>query len=207
MSRQIERPCRFGFPKPEAPITYMSEDHHVTYRRGVADCMVNKYNHYLLATFRTIMDIQYNDDGPQAIRYLAKYMSKDDYSTSVSFEKKGQQGYRQKQAHVVKESGHLKTRVIGEVEATTYDLLGWKKHYNSRNVIFLNTGLYNYDSLRIRNDIHDLPQDSGDVFAKTRVFIYEKRDGADTLTMPQFFFCFYIRHSQATSNEEETAIQ
>jgi len=152
--------------------------------------MVNSYNPYLLATtFRTNMDIQYND-GPQAVRYLAKYMAKDDYSTLV-YVGKNNQGYHQKSSFV-KETEHLKSRIIGAVEAT-YDLLGWHKHSNSRNVLFINTGLYGYDSLKIRNDLNELPPDSEDVFAKEPIQkIYEKRDGAKKLTVPQFFFCRYI---------------
>jgi hypothetical protein len=177
----------------------MDENHIVTYKRGVSDCMVNNYNPYLLAVFRTNMDIQYND-GPQAVRYLAKYMAKDDYSTSISFKNVGKsnQGYYQKSSFV-KESDHLKTRIIGAVEAT-YDLLGWHKHGNSRKVVFINTGLYNYDSLRISDDIKELPEDSEDIYAKSHVHIYEKRYGAEELTLTQFF-CFYIRESQIKDDE------
>lgn len=99
--------------------------------------MVNNYSPYLLATFQTNMDIQYND-GLQAVRYLANYMAKDDYSTHVNIGK-ANQGYHQKSSFV-KESEHLKSSIIGGVEAT-YDLLGWHKHGNSRNVICINTGL------------------------------------------------------------------
>lgn len=76
----------------------MDTDHRVIYRRGVGNCMVNNYNPYLLATFRTNMDIQYND-GPQAVRYLAKYMAKDDYTTHVQI-RKSKQGYHQKSSFV-----------------------------------------------------------------------------------------------------------
>lgn len=201
---KIDNPCRFGFPKPESPITHIEADHTIIYRRGVNDCMVNNYSPYLLATFRTNMDIQYND-GPQAVKYLAKYLAKDDYSTLVSLEKKGEQGYRQKSSFT-KESDHLKARIISAVEAT-YDLLGRHKHANSRNVMFLNTGLYSYDSLRIRSDFRDLSEDSEDLFAKTNVMIYEEQNGADLLTLPQFF-CFYVRESLAAKdNEEKSALE
>ncbi|CEP08663.1 hypothetical protein, partial, partial [Parasitella parasitica] len=129
-------------------------------------------------------------------------MSKDDYGTSVSFESK-EQGYRQKSAFV-KEAEHLKTRIVGAIEAT-YDLLGWHKHSNSRSVVFLNTGLYSYDSLRVRTDVKELNEDSEDIYAKTSVFIYEKRDGAKKLTLPEFF-CFYNR-SSGDNNNESTLLQ
>ncbi|CEP09614.1 hypothetical protein [Parasitella parasitica] len=197
---QPDRPCRFGFPKPQSPVTYMDENHQVIYRRDVTDCMVNNYNPYLLAVFRANMDIQYND-GPQAVRYLAKYMAKDDYSTTVTFKNVGKsnQGHYQKSAYV-KESEHLKTRIVGAVEAV-YDLLGWHKHSNSRNVLFLKTALIGHSSLRIRDDIKQLPQDSEDIYAKTQIEIYENRDGAKNLTLPEFF-CFYIRKSQAPEDTE-----
>ncbi|KAG1059719.1 hypothetical protein G6F63_012548 [Rhizopus arrhizus] len=50
--------------------------------QDVGDAYVNNYNPYLLAVFRTSMDIQYND-GPQAVRYLAKYLAKDDYEAKI----------------------------------------------------------------------------------------------------------------------------
>ncbi|KAL9552631.1 hypothetical protein MBANPS3_003665 [Mucor bainieri] len=156
-------------------------------------------------TFRANMDIQYNG-GSQAICYLAKYMAKNDYSTSVSFKGAGKsdQGYYQKIGYV-KGTDHLKTRIIGAVEAT-YNLLSLnKKHCNSRNVIFINTALFGFDSLCINySDIHDLPEDSTDIFAKSQVQVYEKRDGAKNLTMPEFY-CFYIRTSRA-SDEETNAV-
>lgn len=179
----------------------MDEDHQVIYKRDVTDCMVNNYNPYLLSVFRTNMDIQYND-GPQAVRYLAKYMAKDDYSTSVSFKNLGKpnQGHYQKSSYI-KESEHLKTRIVGAVEAV-YDLQGWHKHSNSRNVIFIKTALRGHSSLRIRDDVKSLPEDSEDIYTKSQVEIYEKRFGGDDLTLPKFY-CYYV--PKTTSDEDPEA--
>lgn len=59
------------------------------------------------------------------------------------------------------------------VEAVHY-LLGWHKHSNSRNVVFIKTTLYGYSSLRIRDDVKDIPQESEDIYTKVHVEVYEK---------------------------------
>ena len=74
--------CRFGYLKPVVPATSLDSDSRCVYKRDVGDAYVNNYNPYLLATFRTSMDIQYSD-GPQAVRYLAKYLAKDDYEAKL----------------------------------------------------------------------------------------------------------------------------
>lgn len=195
------RKCRFGFPKPYTPVTVLEEDQRCVYKRGVADAMVNNYNPYLLSVFRTSMDIQYNC-GPQAVRYLAKYLAKDDYQTKVMLKsiRKSGEGYYQKSSYI-SDTEHYKTRIVGAVEAT-YDIMGWHKHRNSRNVLFLNTGLINHDSRRLRDDIKELDENSSDIFAKTHIQIYEKRNGARTLTMPEFY-CFYNRGG-GSSNSNNT---
>lgn len=73
---------RFGYPKPYAPATVLDPEHRCTYQRDVGDAYVNNYNPYLLAVFRTFMDIQYND-GPEAVRYLANYLAKDDDEAKI----------------------------------------------------------------------------------------------------------------------------
>ncbi|KAL9538528.1 hypothetical protein PS6_011531 [Mucor atramentarius] len=160
----------------------MGDDHHrVTYyRRDVRDCMVNNYNNrYLLATFRANMEIQYND-GTQAVRYLAKYMAKGDLQ-HFCFSPKAR-------------STRLSSKISLSQRIRSFeDKNNW--------CLFLNTGLYNYDSLRIRSDFRDSPEESEDIFAKISVFVYEKREGADMLTLPPFF-CFYIRESQASEDTE-----
>lgn len=162
------RKCRFGFPKPYAPETEMDADHRCTYRRDVGDGMVNNYNPYLLATFRTSMDIQYND-GPQAVRYLAKYLAKDDYEAKVLLKNVQQKnsGYYKKTSFV-SEKDHYTTRIVGSVEAA-YDVMGWHKHRNSRGVIFLNTNLVTQDTRRIKNDIKDLDENTTEIYMRTHV--------------------------------------
>lgn len=114
------------------------------------------------------MDIQYND-GPQAVRYLAKYLAKDDYGAKVILKnmKNSKTGYFKKPDYVT-DRDHYSTRIVGSVEAC-YDVLGWHKHGNSRNVIFLNTNLINGDSRRIRDDIKDIHEDCEEIYAKTHV--------------------------------------
>lgn len=162
------RKCRFGFPKPYAPETEMDADHRCTYRRDVGDGMVNNYNPYLLATFRTSMDIQYND-GPQAVRYLAKYLAKDDYEAKVLLKNVQQKnsGYYKKTSFV-SEKDHYTTRIVGSVEAA-YDVMGWHKHRTSRGVIFLNTNLVTQDTRRIKNDIKDLDENTTEIYMRTHV--------------------------------------
>lgn len=98
------------------------------------------------------MDIQYNN-GPQAVRYLSKYLAKDDYEPQILLKNIQQQnqGYYKRTSYVT-EREHYATRIVGAVEAT-YDVLGWRKHSNSRNVIFINTNLLGQDSKRLRDDI------------------------------------------------------
>lgn len=114
------------------------------------------------------MDIQYND-GPQAVRYLAKYLAKDDYEAKILLKNIQQQnqGYYKRTSYV-SEREHYATRIVGAVEAT-YDVLGWRKHSNSRNVIFINTSLLGQDSKRLRDDIKDIDSSSNEIFARTHV--------------------------------------
>lgn len=141
------------------------------YKRDVVDGMVNNYNPYLLAVFRTSMDIQYNA-GPQAVRYLAKYLAKDDYEAKILLKNVQQKesGFYKKSSYV-SENEHYSTRIVGSVEAT-YDVMGWHKHSNSRGVIFINTNLVTQDTRRIKNNIKDLPADSTDIYMTTPVGKY-----------------------------------
>ncbi|KAG1487321.1 hypothetical protein G6F52_012811 [Rhizopus delemar] len=160
--------CRFGYPKPYSPVTFLDSEHRCTYKRDVGDAYVNNYNPYLLAVFRTSMDIQYND-GPQAVRYLAKYLAKDDYEAKILLKniQVQNQGYYKRTTYV-SEREHYSTRIVGAVEAT-YDIMGWRKHSNSRNVIFLSTSLLGQDTRRLREDIKDLTEDDDQIFSLTPV--------------------------------------
>ncbi|KAG2210441.1 hypothetical protein INT47_002383 [Mucor saturninus] len=166
-----KRKCRFGFPKPFVPETEYDKEGHCMYKRDVVDGMVNNYNPYMLAVFRTSMDIQYNA-GPQVVRYLAKYLAKDDYEAKFLLKNVQQKksGFYKKSSYV-SENEHYSTRIVGSVEAT-YDVMGWYKHSNSR----------------------DLPVDSTDIYMTTPVEIYEKKSGAEVLTLPEFF-SYYTRIS------------
>lgn len=137
-------------------------------RRDVSDANINNYNPYLLAVFRTSMDIQYND-GPQAVRYLAKYLAKDDYQAKIILSniQSGDQGFYKRSSYV-SEREHNDTRIVGAAEAS-YDLLGWHKHQNSRKVVFIDTSLLGQDTKAVRKDIHDQPTNSEDVYAKSPV--------------------------------------
>lgn len=130
--------------------------------------MVNNYNPFLLAVFRTSMDIQYNG-GPQAVRYLAKYLAKDDYEAKVLLKtvQEKQSGFYNKSSFV-SEKDHYSTRIVGSIEAV-YDVLGWHKHSNSRAVIFINTNLVTQDTRRIKNNIKDLPEGTTDIYVKSPV--------------------------------------
>jgi len=114
------------------------------------------------------MDIQYNN-GPQAVRYLAKYLAKDDYEAKIMLKNIQQKncGYYKRTTHVT-EKEHFSTRIVGAVEAV-YDVLGWRKHSNSRRVIFINTSLFGQDTRRVRTDIHEVDEDSEDIFSKMPV--------------------------------------
>ena len=61
---------------------------------------------------------------------------------------------------------HYQTRIVGAVEAT-YDVLGWTKHSNFREVLFVNTNLRGQDTNKLRTDIDDLNEDSEDIYTKT----------------------------------------
>ena len=157
------------------------------------------------------MNIQYND-GPQAVRYLAKYLVKDDYEAKILLKniQLQNQGYY-KITSYVSEREHYSTRIVRAVEAT-YDLMGWRKHINSRNVLFLSTSLISQDTRRLWTDIKELDTEDDKIYSFTLVGmsfshkqldtnetsnffyveIYEKREGAEGLTMPQFF-SFYKR--------------
>lgn len=114
------------------------------------------------------MDIQYND-GPQTVRYLAKYLAKDDYEAKVLLKNIQQQnqGYYKRTSYV-SEREHYATRIVGAVEAT-YDVMGWRKHSNSRKVVFINTSLLGQDTKRLREDIKDVDCNSDDIYSRTHV--------------------------------------
>lgn len=124
------------------------------------------------------MDIQYND-GPQAVRYLAKYLAKDDYEAKILLKniQLQNQGYYKRTSYV-SEREHYSTRIVGAVEAT-YDLMGWRKHSNSRNVLFLSTSLIGQDTRRLRTDIKELNTEDDKIYSLTPVgmsFIHKQLD-------------------------------
>lgn len=80
---------------------------------------------------------------------------------------KDNQGYYKRTSYV-SEREHYSTRIVGAVEAT-YDIMGWRKHSNSRTVIFLDTSLLGQDSRRIRDDIKDIDPDSDKVYVRSPV--------------------------------------
>lgn len=132
------------------------------------------------------MDIQYND-GPQAVRYLAKYLAKDDYEAKILLKniQAQNQGYYKRTTYV-SEREHYSTRIVGAVEAT-YDIMGWRKHSNSRNVIFLSTSLLGQDTRRLRDDIKDLAEDDDQIFSLTPVGNF-----FESSVFHAFFFLFLI---------------
>jgi hypothetical protein len=169
------RKCRFGFPKPFSGTTHLDSQARCVYKRGVQDAMLNNYNPYLLAVWRTSMDIQYND-GPQAVRYLAKYLAKDSYETKVALRSihSKKSGHYQK-SNWIPENEHYATRIMGAIEAT-YDIMSWTKFKNSREAIFVNTKLASDDvSRRLKEDIKELPEDSIDIYS--RIHIGKRRIG------------------------------
>lgn len=127
---------------------------------------VNSYNPYLLGVWRANMDIQYNK-GEAAVRYLAKYMAKNEAEAVFEIVNKGSSGnYKIKNEKTSKE--HFKNRIVGAVEAV-YDIMGWHKHQTSRSVIFIQTNLPGDDRRLIRSDIKDIDPNSNKIFTRTHV--------------------------------------
>lgn len=123
----------------------------------------------MLAVFRTSMDIQYND-GPQAVRYLAKYLAKDSYETKVALKNihNTKAGHYQK-SNRIPENEHYATRIVGAIEAT-FDIMSWNKSMNSRSVIFLNTNLPSTDmSRKLKDNIKELDEDSEEIYSRTHI--------------------------------------
>lgn len=161
----ISGKCRFGYPKDPSPRTEFVEDFCV-YERGVEDMKVNAYNPYLLAVWRSNMDIQYNK-GEAAVRYLAKYMAKNETEAMFEIINKGSSGYYQ----IKKEKSmneHFKSRIVGAVEAT-YDIMGWHKHRSSRSVAFIQTNLPGDDRRLLKPDIKEIEPGSDKIFTRTHV--------------------------------------
>lgn len=137
------------------------------YERGVEDAFINNYNPFLLAVWRANMDIQYNR-GNAAVRYLAKYMAKNEADTLFEIVNKSTSGshYKVKQDKTSEE--HYKSRIVGAVEAS-YDLMGWNKHFNSRAVIFLKTNISQDDRKALKLNIKDLNPETDQIWARTQV--------------------------------------
>lgn len=159
------RQCRFGYPKPPAERTQFQDDV-CEYERTVADEKVNNYNPYLLSLFRCNMDIQYNK-GPRAAYYLAKYITKFDEVVDASIEKLAVGG-RFKYSTSVTSSEHFKARSVGSIEAV-YNVCGYVKHSNSRNVIILSMNPPDMDRRMLRYDILELDEDDDNIFNISRL--------------------------------------
>ncbi|CEP08738.1 hypothetical protein [Parasitella parasitica] len=178
--------CRFGYPKDAAPRTEFVEDFCI-YERTVADMNVNAYNPYLLACWRANMDIQYNK-GEAAVRYLAKYMAKNESDAVFEIINKGSSGnYRIRNEKTTKE--HFKSRIVGAVEAI-YDIMGWHKHQTSRGVTFIQTNLPGDERRLIKPNIKEIDRNDHKIFTRTHVEKYEQRTGGRDLNISQFY-CFY----------------
>lgn len=134
---------------------------------------VNGYNPYLLAVWRANMDIQYNK-GEAAVRYLAKYMAKNETEAVFEIVNKGTSGsYKIKNEKTDKE--HFKNRIVGAVEAV-YDIMGWHKHRSSRVVNFIQTSLPGDERRLLKRDIKEINPGSNKIFTRTHVgefFFYE----------------------------------
>lgn len=127
---------------------------------------VNSYNPYLLGVWRANMDIQYNK-GEAAVRYLAKYMAKNETEAVFEIINKGTSGnYKIKNEKSSKE--HFKNRIVGAVEAV-YDIMGWHKHQSSRAVVFVQTNLPGDDRRLIKPDIKEIDPGSNKIFTRTHV--------------------------------------
>ncbi|CEP08961.1 hypothetical protein, partial, partial [Parasitella parasitica] len=191
--------CRFGYPKEPAPRTEFVGDECI-YQRGVEDMQVNAYNPYLLAVWRANMDIQYNK-GEAAVRYLAKYMAKNESDAIFEIVNKGTSGsFKIRNEKSDKE--HFKNRIVGAVEAV-YDIMGWQKHHTSRAVAFIQTSLPGDDRRLIKPNIKDIRQNSKNIFTRTHVEKYEQRKGGANLTITQFY-CFYREHSSSSSGSDRS---
>lgn len=127
---------------------------------------INNFNPYLLAVWRANMDIQYNR-GKAAVRYLAKYMAKNESETLFEISNKATNGgYRVNNDRTPKE--HFKNRVVGAVEAV-YDLMGWHKHQTSRSVNFIQTNMPSEDRRLLKSDVKDLHPNSDKIFTRTHI--------------------------------------
>ena len=122
-------PCQFNFPKPISKVSEFDKDDHAIYARGAEDVLVNPYNPYLLALFETDMDIQINQ-GPAALHYLAKYLTKMQDDIEFQLVATGNQdvfvGY------------HMKSKIFGSIEAA-FDILGLHNWHKMIFVVFVQT--------------------------------------------------------------------
>lgn len=158
--------CRFGFPKESSPDTHIDpETQKVVYQRTIYDDRVSNYSPYLLKLIRANMDIQINND-ENVLFYLAKYLTKMDDVTNITLNDEPNRIVRQ----------HFRGRIIGSVEAV-YDILAFHKHRRSRGVIYTDTSLPGQDQRRqLVHNFKDLPDNSTNIFIKTHVEKYERRD-------------------------------
>lgn len=83
------------------------------------------------------MDIQYNK-GEAAVRYLAKYMAKNESQAIFEIIDKRSSGRSYKVNNEKTDKDHYQNRIVGVVEAI-YDIMGWFKHHTSRGVVFIPT--------------------------------------------------------------------
>ena len=112
------------------------------------------------------MDIQYNR-GKAAVRYLAKYMAKNEAETIFEIKNKASNG-NYKVDNNKTPTEHYRNRIVGAVEAV-YDLMGWHKHQSSRSVTFLQTNLPSEERKLLKSNVKDLDDDNEKIYARTHV--------------------------------------
>lgn len=154
-NNDLTAPCRFNYPKEVVAEPYI-EDDHAHYARDVGDEQVNPYCPYLLAMFKSNMDIQVNT-GRSALYYLTKYLTKAD--KNIEFNLVPHHSNRNN----VPLSEHMRSRIVGSIESS-YLLLGMHLHSASRTVVFVPTQIPQDDHHRLKRNIRDLDEESTDVF-------------------------------------------
>ncbi|KAI8635866.1 hypothetical protein BD408DRAFT_322726, partial [Parasitella parasitica] len=152
-SQHSKKSCRFGFPFDECDTPH-KEGNRFKYKRGRNAAFINSYNPLLLRILETHMDMQLNA-GRQALYYLCKYMTKLDNQTKVFMNTANN--------NMDLIDVHLKTRVIGAVEAV-YHIMGWHIKRFSTKVIYINTNMPNYDRRQLIDTIMEVDDEEENIF-------------------------------------------
>lgn len=72
---------------------------------------------------------------------------------------------------------HFRGRGIDSVEAVYYNVLAFHKHRSGRGVIYIDTSLAGQDQRhQLVHNFRDLPHNSTNIFIKTHVKKYKRRD-------------------------------